>query len=442
VAAECGVAASSVVELEPGPYVYRPKSIVDYSVHGSLQVPTRMGPMVTPQNLRFWTARAARPLFDLAAECYPDEHRNLNSTRSKNFHAGQYMASDHATYPPASTTMESSGRRTEPMAEHTEGPRVIRCKGSWLEMGRQYGEELRADIAHASRAIEELAIAAGHDRMSLKARINDYIPYAQKLPARWDELVGVAQGSCLAIEDVLLMQMLEDLLDVDACTTAGRDGLLLHAEMWFASHTDYAVLISEPTGGPPVITVSCIGFLTGVGLNGSGFAMGVQSTSSRDARVGVPRAMVSRSALCALSAAEAVREATRHHRSGGNGFVIVTPTGVQVVETSAAIDDVTEERPWGAHTNHYISDKFQTVANSAGESVQRLEEAVATLGGVSDRELMERARFLVQSPGFVPRSPDRSVVTAFVMLADIELGAVQTAPGGGGRGPWVRVTLP
>jgi hypothetical protein len=328
------------------------------------------------------------------------------------------------------------------MAEHPEGPRVIRCKGSWLEIGRQYGEELRAEIAHASRAIEELAIAAGYDRISLKARINDYIPYAQELPARWDELVGVAQGSCLAIEDVLLMQMLEDLLDVDACTTAGRPGFLLHAEMWFASHTDYAALISEPTDGPPVITVSCVGFLTGVGLNGSGFAMGVQSTSSRDARVGVPRAMVSRSALCALSAAEAVREATRHHRSGGNGFVIVTPTGVQVVETSAAIDDVTEERPWAAHTNHYISDKFQTVANSEGESVQRLEEAVATLGGVSDRELMERARFLVQSPGFVPRSPDRSVVTAFVMLADIELGSVQTAPGAGGRGPWVRVTLP
>ena len=278
--------------------------------------------------------------------------------------------------------------------------------------------------------------------MSLKARINDYIPYAQELPARWDELVGVAQGSCLAIEDVLLMQMLEDLLDVDACTTAGRAGFLLHAEMWFASHTDYAVLISEPTDGPPVITVSCIGFLTGVGLNGSGFAMGVQSTSSRDARVGVPRAMVSRSALCALSATEAARQATRHHRSGGNGFVIVTPTGVQVVETSAAIDDVTEARPWAAHTNHYTSEKLQTVANSAGESVQRLEEAAAMLGSVSDRELMERARLLVQSPGFVPRSPDHSVVTAFVMLADVEAGSVQTAPGGGGRGPWARVNLP
>jgi hypothetical protein len=329
-----------------------------------------------------------------------------------------------------------------PMAEHTKGPRVIRCEGSWLEIGRQYGEELRADIAHAFRAIEKLAMAAGHDRMSLRARIDEYIPYAQELPARWDELVGVSQGSRLAIEDVLLMQLLEDLLDVDACTTAGRAGFLLHAEMWFASHTDYAILISEPAGGPPVITVSCIGFLTGVGLNGSGFAMGVQSTSSRDVRVGVPRAMVSRSALCARSAAEAVREATRHHRSGGNGFVVVTPTGVQVIETSAGIDDVTEERPWGAHTNHYISTKFLTVADSAGESVQRLKQTVATLGSVSDRELVERARLLVQSPGFVPRSPDHSVVTAFVMLADVEVGSLHTAPGGGERGPWVRVALP
>jgi hypothetical protein len=33
------------------------------------------------------------------------------------------------------------------------------------------------------------------------------------------------------------------------------------------------------------------------------------------------------------------------------------------------------------------------------------------------------------------------VATAFVMLADIEVGSAQTAPGGR-EGPWVRVTLP
>lgn len=321
-------------------------------------------------------------------------------------------------------------------------PRVIRGTGSWLEIGRQYGEELRAGIAQAFGAVEELAVAAGHDRPGLRARIDDYIPYAQRLQDRWDELTGVAQGSGLAIGDLLLMQMLEDLLDVDACTTAGRAGFLLHAEMWFPSHTDYAVLVSEPAGGPPVITVSCIGFLTGVGLNGSGFALGVQSVSARDARVGVPRAMVSRSALCAGSAAGAVREATGHYRSGGNGFVVATPAGVQVAETSAAIGDVTGERPWGAHTNHYVSGKFPAAADGEEESAQRLAEAAATVGGVSDRELKERGRFLVQSPGFIPRSPDGSVVTAFVMLADVGAGTVHTAPGGGGSGPWLTVTLP
>src|SRR5215471_11045135 len=114
------------------------------------------------------------------------------------------------------------------MAEHPQEPPVISCQGSWLEIGRQYGEELRAGIAHAARAIEELAMAAGHDRMSLQARIKDYIPYAQRLPARWDELAGVAHGSGLTIDDVLLMQLLEDLLELEACTTAGRAGFLLH----------------------------------------------------------------------------------------------------------------------------------------------------------------------------------------------------------------------
>jgi len=46
----------------------------------------------------------ALPLFDLAAGCYPDERRNLDSTRSESFHAGRYMASSHATYSPAPAT--------------------------------------------------------------------------------------------------------------------------------------------------------------------------------------------------------------------------------------------------------------------------------------------------------------------------------------------------
>ena len=126
-----------------------------------------------------------------------------------------------------------------------------------------------------------------------------------------------------------------------------------------------------------------------------------------------PRAMVSRSALCAGRAVNAVGQATGHHRSGGNGFVIVSPQGVQVIETSAVVHDVSAERLWGGHTNHYVSGKFDRVATSDEESAHRLEQALATVGAAKAREMRDTGRFLVQSPGFVPGSPDGSVVTAF-----------------------------
>ena len=114
-----------------------------------------------PKAPRFGLIHLALPLLDPAVECYPDDLRNFGLERG-----------------PRLSCTGQSGRRSQANGRAYGGAtRCIRCKGSWLEIGRQYGEELRTDVAHASRAIEELAIAAGHDRMSLKARINDYIPF-------------------------------------------------------------------------------------------------------------------------------------------------------------------------------------------------------------------------------------------------------------------------
>lgn len=309
-------------------------------------------------------------------------------------------------------------------------------------MGRQYGEELRDDVRDALEAVLDLAADAGHRDEQLAERIAAYVPFARRLPERCEELTGVAEGAGIGFRDVLLMQMLEDLLDVDACTTAARAGTLLHAEMWFASQTKSAVFVAEPPEGPPVITVSCAGFLTGVGLNGSGFAVGVQSTASLDARVGVPRALVSRNVLCAPSADNAVREATGHQRSGGNGFVIATGSGVRTVETSATRQFVSDEMPWGAHTNHYTSAALSAVAKRAGESAGRLDEAAQAIREATDEGVATDAKAMVQSSGFVPRSPDGSVVTAFVMVANVQGGSVEVAPGDGRQGPWTVVALP
>ena len=201
--------------------------------------------------------------------------------------------------------------------------------------------------------------------------------YAQKLPARDSGMSWSGSRGRLAIEDVLLMQMLEDLLDVDACTTARPQGFLLHAEMWFASHTDYAVLIVPARRRTAGDHCSCIGFLTGVGLNGSEFAIGMQSTSSRDVRVGVPRAMVSRSALVpALSAAEAVREATPTSPLGWKRVRHRHPNGRAGCRDLGGHQRCHRGRPWGAHPTttsvRQPSRRLRTVMESLSNAWRKL----------------------------------------------------------------------
>lgn len=205
-------------------------------------------------------------------------------------------------------------------------PHVLRAEGSWRDIGQAYGEQFREELRVARSAVYDLTAALEIKPSSVAERVGAFVPWAREsTPDRWNELAGVAEGSGLSLEDVLLMHLLEDLFNVDACTSGAADGVLAHAEMWFAGQSDYAVLVASPTNGPPTVTVSCVGFLTGVGLNASGFALGVQSTSSTDAKVGVPRALISRQVLCAPSANEALKHTDTAHRSGGNGYVC-TPT--------------------------------------------------------------------------------------------------------------------
>ncbi len=57
------------------------------------------GPAICPKAPRFGLIHLALPLFDLAVECYPDEHRNLDWTRSNNFHAGAIRKEKPSEWP-------------------------------------------------------------------------------------------------------------------------------------------------------------------------------------------------------------------------------------------------------------------------------------------------------------------------------------------------------
>ena len=170
---------------------------------------------------------------------------------------------------------------------------VVEAAGSWREIGRAYGEQLRDQIQRAVDSYAEIAPRLGGSAAELRKRLAPFAAQAREhAPVRYAELQGMREGANIGLGDALLLNCVEELTPVEACTTAGKGGFLVHAEMWFTEQSGVGVLIATPDRGPPLVTASCVGFLTGVGASAAGFAQGVQSAFARDEGLGVPRALV------------------------------------------------------------------------------------------------------------------------------------------------------
>ena len=232
----------------------------------------------------------------------------------------------------------------------------VHAQGSWREIGRSYGEALRDEIQRALEAYEQIAPSLGGDVPELLSRVAPFAePARRHALTRFEELVGMAEGADIRLEQALLLNCVEELTDFEACTTAASGRFLVHAEMWYPEQTDVAVLVATPAAGPALVAVSCAGFLTGVPPSSAGFAQGVQSIFSTDSRVGVPRVMVSRDALCATDPDRAIREACNPHRAGGYGYVSRRSTATASSRRRAPDARSSSRRYSRCHTNHYLS---------------------------------------------------------------------------------------
>jgi isopenicillin-N N-acyltransferase like protein len=317
----------------------------------------------------------------------------------------------------------------------------VDAQGSWREIGRSYGEALRDEIQGGLDAYEQIAPSLGGTVPELLSRVARFAePARPHAPARVEELVGMAEGAGIRLEQALLLNCIEELTEFEACTTAASGRFLVHAEMWYPQQTDVAVLVAAPAAGPAFIAVSCAGFLTGVGASSAGFAQGVQSTFSTDARVGVPRVMVSRDALCAADVDRAIREACNPHRAGGYGYVIASADGNRIIETSGAHCEVFEPSPLAAHTNHYLSTTCAAVGRhlSAGSAPRLAATEEALREG--ELEMLEDCQHLLSTSGFQATGSDSA--TIFAMACDVETGRLCISDGDPRDGRWEAFDVP
>jgi isopenicillin-N N-acyltransferase like protein len=273
---------------------------------------------------------------------------------------------------------------------------VVRAAGSPRMVGRLYGEAAAGQISEALSFYEQLASVSVDDFAGAARAAGPYMDCARdSCPDLVAEMEGIAEGANADLDALTVLNCFEEVwreVAVEACTTIVAGNFLMHAEQWYAGHSQVTVVQAEPGYGPGFTSPTCSGFLPAVGFNVTGFAQGIDSLTARDDRVGVPRVFVSRAALGATGLEGAIDTAALEGRAGGYAHVLSSSGRSVVVETSAQQVSTLATQ---VHTNHYLA------ANpAAGE---------ASAGS--------RARFS-RASDLVSADPPRSVADCAAILSD------------------------
>jgi isopenicillin-N N-acyltransferase-like protein len=325
---------------------------------------------------------------------------------------------------------------------------VVHARGTHRALGRAQGEAFGGAIQSTCGFYRRVAAAKGGDFDALGAAALPYLDAARtRTPELVDELVGLVEGAGITLEAGLALNCMEEVWDLDSCTTMVHGSFFMHAEQWYAGHSSIGVVVAEPEDGPTFVSPTCVGFLPAVGMSAAGFAQGIDSLTADDERVGVPRVIVSRLALGAPGFAAAIAAACTSGRAGGYAHVLATPQQCVAVETSATRHAVMEGA--GAHTNHYLSEELAGLwgRGSDGSRV-RLARARELLEHAPPSSLEDCTRLLsdhgdgAESICHHEDGGFDAVGTVFGMACDLVTGRVLVSDGPPCRGKWEDLAVP
>jgi isopenicillin-N N-acyltransferase like protein len=272
---------------------------------------------------------------------------------------------------------------------HPAPPPMIEVKGSHREIGRQIGEACSIQV-HRSLENARALIGSTYSVLELTwegARIqaSKYLPFAQERYPRYiEELDGIAEGAGVSFDDLTVLTAMEavtmDALHLTRCTSLAvngeqtRDGhvLVAHNEDWLPEDEDDVLIIhAEPENEPPFMAMTYGGLLPNIGFNASGIAQCCDSVYPKDCRVGIPRVVVSRAVLGAVTPEEAIGYMLSPHRAAGYNHLLAHESGelynVEVSSRRFAI--LYAHDNFIVHTNHYLDPAMQAIESNAEELV-------------------------------------------------------------------------
>lgn len=262
----------------------------------------------------------------------------------------------------------------------------FRLAGTHRQIGRQFGEAAAVLIRHhLHRALERLEAHSSLSRTDALAAAMQYRPYVQAFaPFLDEEIVGVAEGAGLRLEEAYLLQLRAEAAAVpaataaplprltadddagDECTsvavqpeaTAIGSGLIAHNADLPAFYREVGVVLEiVPEDAPAVLMLTPAGQVSYIGMNDRGLAVVANYLTCDGWRVGFPRYLLSRVALTHQRVDDAIAAVRAIPRASSRNLVLLDAEGTAADLEMTPTQDARLEPGDGllAHANHYVA---------------------------------------------------------------------------------------
>ena len=260
-------------------------------------------------------------------------------------------------------------------------------------MGEAFGEQFRDDIRglaesrteHLVRFVQRYAPGRDLSSRALRRLVSETVEAHRACDSSiWEEFSGIARGSGLTIEQLLIGNGLTDYRDYvlfDSCDlrlqatehlgecsafmvpAALADGHPLVGQTWDMNSDagQFIVVVHRrPVGAPQTLGLTTVGCLCLIGMNDEGVSVGNTNLIPVDARPGVNYLFTITKALqCSTAAAAADCIVNTQRLSGHNFYAADESEAINIETTACQSVRRTIEHEVFVHTNHYLEDDLK-----------------------------------------------------------------------------------
>jgi len=257
-------------------------------------------------------------------------------------------------------------------------------------MGESFGEQLRTEARELYAIRLRSALTQAHEEGLRDATEEDLHRVARASmcitadcdPETADEMEGIARGTGLTLEQVMVLNGLTDLRDAlswwrggelfGGCTAivaqsdATRDERLLCGQTWDlgTDNMPYVLAVRRmPRSGLRSVGLTVAGSLPFLGINEAGLAVGTTNLRTRDAQPGVIYVSLIDRALRSRTACEALAAMSAPRRAGGHFFYVADALGSAVALECTAQRHAARELTYGVfvHANHCLMPEYREI---------------------------------------------------------------------------------